>query len=85
MSKAIELPIGLIQNIDDWIKHFVDMHSQMPGTPSPDEIRMYPQVFAQMLQDHNDLHVHFYTGHEHKLALSPLKSTVSLIVPGRKK
>lgn len=63
---------------DDWIKHFVDHHTVGNNPPSPDDIRKYPGVLLKMIQDHYNLHVHFYTGHEHDY-------TKGLIVPGRLK
>jgi hypothetical protein len=77
--------IAVIQSQEDWIKHFVDMHTQMPGSPSPDEIRKYPQVFWKMLRDHDDLHVHFYAGHEHQKSVNVFQRPVDLVVPGRLK
>lgn len=70
----------MITGVEGWIQHFIDGHTQMPGTPSPDDMRKYPAVFSKMLQDHNDLHVHFYTGHEHERV-----GLVSVIVQGRTK
>lgn len=80
MNKPILLPIAILRTGDDWIKHIVDKHTQMPGTPSPDDMRKYPRVLLQMMKDHHDLHVHFYTGHEHKAGLFG-----NVVVPGRTK
>lgn len=70
----------MIGTVEGWIRHFVDMHTQMPGSPSPDDLRKYPHVFAQMLKDHDELHLRFYTGHEHEKVAG-----MSVIVPGRTK
>ena len=62
---------------EGWIRHFIDNHTLAPGQPSPDEMRRMSVVqFLQILESHRDMHVHFYTGHEHEKGMT---------VPGRTK
>lgn len=62
---------------EQWIKHFIDHHNLMPGQPGPDDMRRMSAIqFLQILESHKDMHVHFYTGHEHEKGMT---------VPGRTK
>lgn len=80
MSSPVPDILGMITTTEGWIRHVVDNHKQMPGTPSPDEMRNHPAVLAKMIGEHADLHVHFYTGHEHERV-----GHLDVVVSGRTK
>lgn len=60
MSKSV---VGLTKM--QWCIHFARHHKRWRETPSTEEMLKYPQAFAEVFQQHVELHRHFYTGHEH--------------------
>lgn len=74
MAKRLVFNLPAPITREDWIKHFIDHHAQVPDAPSPDDLRKYPAAFFKVLEDHNRLHRAYYVGHEHQ---------GNLIVPGR--
>lgn len=86
MTRPAPLPVqGWLITTEDWIKHLMDSHTLRRGMPSPDDMRNYPHVLQQLMAEHQDLHVHFYTGHEHEFRITPLGGSALAIIPGRTK
>lgn len=52
------------------------MHKRR-NDPGPDDMMQYDKAFIQVMDEHVELHKHFYTGHEHLAD--------GTVVPGRTK